>query len=312
MSLEILSPGFFTTVQDRGRVGYKKYGVGVGGAMDELALRAANALVGNDATAAALEITLSGLTLRARDKCLVAVTGARFALRVDARALPMNTALFIRAGAVLEFGARESGARAYLALAGGVHVPLVLNARATDVRGGFGGFEGRALRAGDVIEAGATRIELERAGLALPESFEEYYESRAPFRVIEGPHRDFFDDAARADFFSGEFTIGALSDRMGLRLQGNKVARAAGELLSCGVTRGAVQIPPAGQPIVLMADHQTTGGYPIIATVIRADQPRLAQKIAGEKISFHAVSLAQALHARQELETMLSAGAGAL
>src|SRR5438093_10473213 len=150
MSLQILEPGLLTTVQDLGRSGFQKYGVSVGGGMDLLALRAANALVGNDPGDAALEITMSGPRVRALDKCLVAVTGAQFALRVNDQPVPMNTALFLRAGAVLEFGARLTGVRAYLALAGGLDVPLVLNSRATDVRGRFGGLEGRALLVGDV------------------------------------------------------------------------------------------------------------------------------------------------------------------
>ncbi len=304
--LEILDPGLLTTVQDLGRLGFQKYGIGVGGAMDPFALRAANALVGNAPEQAALEITLSGLRLVAREKCLVAVTGAQFTLRVNEQTVPMNTALFLRAGALLELGERTFGARAYLALSGGIDVPLLLNSRSTDVRGSFGGMQGRALRAGDVLTARVLQAPVERAGKSLPEAFARYYENRAPLRVIGGPHDEYFSDAARGLFFSSEFIMGELSDRMALRLRGERIQREPGELLSCGVALGAIQIPPDGQPIILMADHQTTGGYPVIATVIGADIARLAQKLAGEKFSFAAVHLDEALGARAELERILA------
>jgi biotin-dependent carboxylase-like uncharacterized protein len=299
--LYILDPGFFTTIQDLGRSGFQKYGVSVGGAMDELALRAANRLVGNAEDEAALEITIAGPRLGVLERCLVAVAGARFALTINERAVPTNTALFLRAGEALEFGARETDARAYLALAGGIDVPRVLNSRSTDVRGGLGGFDGRALRAGDVIAPRARAFPIERAGRRLPSAFEAYYASRAPVRVIEGPHAEFFTGAR----LEGEYVVSELSDRMALRLRGNQIPRVEGELLSCGVTLGAIQVPPDGQPIVLMADHQTAGGYPILATVIRADIPRLAQKTAGDRLAFRAVTLEEARQARVQIEQLL-------
>jgi antagonist of KipI len=304
--LEIIDPGFLTTVQDLGRFGFQKFGVSVGGAMDTFALRAANALVGNDSNEAALEITLSAPRLCAREKCLVAITGAHFALRVNDQPVPMNTALFLRAGATLEFGAREWGARewgarAYLALAGGIDVPLVLNSRATDLRGAFGGLGGRALRAGDVISQRTPGVQIERAGTSAADWFSAYYENGAPIRAIWGPHDDFFSDVGREKFLQSEFVVGELADRMALRLHGAPIPREHKELLSCGVTTGAIQVPPDDQPIVLMADHQTAGGYPIIGTVIRADIPRLAQKISGDGISFEIVTIEQALRAWHEI-----------
>jgi biotin-dependent carboxylase-like uncharacterized protein len=307
MSLEILDPGFLTTVQDLGRFGFQKYGISVGGAMDPLALRAANRLVGNAENEAALEITVAGPRLLMCEKCLVAVTGASFALRVDDQPVPMNTAIFLRAGSRLEFGGRESGSRAYLAVAGGVDVPLILDSRSTDLRGGFGGHEGRPLREGDVITSRSRDLQLDRAGMTLPEAFNAYYVRGAPVRVIEGPHEEYFGEAAREVFLRSEFAVSELSDRMALRLNGEFIPRLGKELLSCGVTLGALQVPLDGQPIVLMADHQPTGGYPIIATVIRADIPRLAQKIAGEKISFRAVTIGEALQVWQEIEATVRA-----
>ncbi len=304
-TIRLLDPGFFTTVQDLGRAGFQKYGVSAGGAMDTLALRAANRLVGNADDEAALEITMVGLKIQALDRCLVAVTGARFPLQMWDRPMPMNTALYLRPGEEFEFGAREAGARAYLAIANGIEAPRVLNSRATDVRGAFGGFEGRPLRAGEVIRSRQREFRIERAGTRLPDIFRGYYENRAPVRVIWGPHAEYFSDAAREALTANQFSVSELSDRMALRLRGERIARGEQELLSCGVTLGAIQVPPDGQPIILMAEHQTTGGYPIVATVIRADIPRLAQKIAGEKISFRGVTVEEALHAWTEIEQLM-------
>lgn len=307
MTLEISEPGLLTTVQDLGRFGLQKYGIGVCGAMDTLALRAANRLVGNVETEAGLEITATGPHFLASEKCLISVTGARFALRLDDQPVPMDTALFLRAGARLEFGARKRGSRAYLALAGGVDVPLELNSRSTDMRAGFGGYKGRPLRAGDIINSRTRNLPFERAGLTLPEAFEGYYTVDGPLRVIWGPHEEYFGEAAREVFLGSEFAVSEVSDRMALRLRGARIPRITQELLSCGVTVGAIQIPRDGQPIVLTADHQTTGGYPVIATVIRADIPRLSQRIAGEIVTFRAVTIEEALRAAKESELLLNA-----
>jgi antagonist of KipI len=297
--LEILEPGILTTIQDPGRVGYQHLGVTRGGAMDVYALRAANALVGNDDADACLEIASSGMMLRAREKCIVAVTGAPYILHVQERIVPHNAALFLRAGEALRFDAPAWGRYAYLAIAGGFDVPRVLGSRATALRDGFGGFNGRALQHGDVLHAARNELPMERAGKMLEENFARYYTDNAPLRVLWGPHAEFFDDAARAMFLRVTFRVSPLSDRQGTRLQGEAIPRRAGELLSCGVTRGAIQIPPDGQPIVLQADHQTAGGYPILGAVIRADIPRLAQKRAGDAVHFAETTLADARAALQ-------------
>ncbi len=306
--LQVLEPGLFTTVQDLGRVGFQQYGVTTGGAMDSLALRAANALVGNAPGEAGLEITYAGPRLYAMDKCLIAVTGARIDLTIDDNPMPLDTALFVRACSTIEFGARHSGARAYLALAGGIDVPLVLNSRSTDVRGHFGGLAGRALQMGDRLAPRLNIFRYARAGYTLSARLAEYYRERRTIRMIWGPHDEYFGEGARQVMLEHDFEVTELSDRMGLRLHGLPLSRAPGELLSCGVTRGAIQVPADGQPIILMADHQTTGGYPIIATVIRADLPLLAQKIAGDTIAFTAVTHADARCAYQELEALLGHG----
>lgn len=301
--LEILEAGLFTTIQDLGREGYQQFGVTRGGAMDPLALRAANALLGNDAQDAAIEIASPGFIVRALEKCVVSLAGAEFAVRVGERFVPMNSALFMRADEVLRFDAAARGRYAYLAVAGGFEVPKVLGSYATALRDGFGGFGGRALQAGDVLQNQArAAFAIERAGKMLSRAFTNYYTSDAPIRILFGPHDNFFDNAARENFLRTEFFTSEISDRMGTRLFGANIARKTEEVLSCGVTRGAIQVPPDGQPIVLQADHQTTGGYPIIATVIRADIPRLAQKRTGERVSFQSTTMEKAHAAWNELD----------
>lgn len=299
--LEVVDPGILTTVQDPGRVGYQQYGVTRGGAMDERALCAANALVGNAADDACLEIVSGGVTLRALEKCVIATAGAPYALRVQERVVPHNAALFLRAGEALRLDAPAWGRYVYLAIAGGFDVPRVLGSRATAIRDGLGGFAGRALQSGDVLRAARDVLPIERAGKILGENFARYYLDDAPLRVLWGPHAEFFDDTARDLFLRATFRVSELSDRQGTRLMGETIPRRAGELLSCGVTRGVIQIPPDGQPIVLQADHQTAGGYPILAVVIGADIPRLAQKRAGDAVRFTETTL-RAAHAARKAE----------
>jgi len=299
--LQILDPGFLTTIQDLGRNGYQQFGVTRGGAMDVLALHEANALAGNDAGDACIEIASSGFAVRALASCIVAVAGASYALRVYERNVPCNAALFLRAGDVLHFDAPTWGRYAYLALGGGLDAPRVLGSRATAVRDGFGGLGGRALQSGDVLRAPRNVLPMERAGKMLSEKFAQDYLNDAPLRVLWGPHAEFFGDAAREQFLRAEYRVSDLSDRMGTRLAGAAIPRREGELLSCGVTRGTVQIPPDGQPIVLQADHQTAGGYPILATVIRADISRLAQKRAGERVTFEPTTIEAAREAWKTL-----------
>lgn len=299
--LEIVEGGVLATIQDAGREGYQASGVTRGGAMDGLALRAANELVGNGVGDACVEVASSGFAVRALEKCVVGVAGAEFVLRVGERRVPTNSALFLREGEVLTFDAAVWGRYAYLAAPGGFDVPLVLGSRATAVRDGFGGLEGRPLRGGDALAARDALPRLERAGASCGSAFRAYYAPDRPMRVLFGPHDEFFDDGARAGLLGTEFVVSELSDRMGMRLKGTGVARAEGEVLSCGVTRGAIQVPPDGQPIVLQADHQTAGGYPILGAVIRADIPRLAQKRSGERVWFEETTREGAREAWREM-----------
>lgn len=285
--LTVIDPGILNTIQDRGRWGYQAYGVPVSGAMDLPALAAANQLLGNPLEAAAVEIH-SPLVLEADRPHLLAVTGAPAAVRVNDLSLPMWASLLVRAHARIEIKP-EAGGWTYLAVLGGIAVPPVLGSRSTYVRGNFGGLDERGLAAGDVIPVGdpGTRDLFAAAGRQLDADLIARLTRRSPARVLFGPHSSYFSDAARAALLHSEFTVSEASDRMGYRLRGPVIPRAtSGELISCGVPLGAIQVPPDGQPIVAMADHQTTGGYPIIAVIAADDLGVVAQTRAGEGVQF--------------------------
>jgi KipI family sensor histidine kinase inhibitor len=294
-SLVVIEGGFLTTVQDVGRFGWARFGVPPSGPMDPFALRAANILVGNPPHATGLEITLVGPALRATHECLIAVCGTEFDLRVGDLPVPAWHAVYVRAGQEIRFGQRRSSARAYLAVSGGIALPSFLGSRATYLPGNFGGLEGRALQAGDQLPLGPRGNDLAtRAGKAWPHSSRPAYSPRPALRVVLGPQADYFTPEGLAAFES-EYEVTPASDRMGYRLSGPRVAhRDAVEIVSDGVVTGSVQVPGDGQPIVMMADHQTTGGYPKIATVIRADLPLLAQCLPGDRVRFRPVSIAEA------------------
>ena len=292
--LEVLRPGVLTMVQDAGRIGWARYGVPPSGPMDHAAFAAANALVGNAPDAAALEITVGGPALRVQRECLIAVCGAEFDLWVGTLPVPMWHAIYVRAGRMITFGARHSGARAYLTVSGGLALPPYLGSQSTYLKGGFGGLEGRALRVGDVLPLGTTAIRnpAARAGRAWSIDRRPLYSANPTVRVILGPQDDNFTSEGVATFLKGTYEVTSASDRMGIRLQGPVIAHAgATDITSDGVVTGSVQVPPDGQPIVMMVDHQTTGGYPKIATVIRDDLPLLAQCLPGNRVRFRAVTL---------------------
>lgn len=310
MTVTVIEPGLQTQLQDEGRWGWQHDGVPVGGAMDAWSHRLANLLAGNAEDEATLEILMTGPRLRFDQDAVIALTGADLPASLDSQAVPMHRRLLVPAGAVLAFGRRRAGLRAYLAVAGGFDVPVVLGSRSTYVRGGFGGLQGRALRQGDVLplRPHATRTAPAGAGRmepapppppdlipALPDPAPD---ACATVAVLRGEHWDLFDAAARQALLAQAWRIGSQSDRMGYRLSGTALHRAPGEeLLSEGVGFGTVQVPPDGQPIVLMAERQSTGGYPKIAHVANVDLPMLAQLAPGQRVRFELVSLdlAQAL-----------------
>lgn len=280
--IKILEPGILTTIQDAGRWGYQAYGVPVSGAMDVDALRAANELVYNPPDEAAIEIH-SPIVLQTDAPHLIALTGADARLQVNGCVLPMWMSVFVRAGSTIEIVPRYAGWM-YLAVHGGIDVPRVLGSKSTCLRGAFGGLEGRALRAGDTIRVGAPTLGTWSAMAGHSIAAHVY---RAEVRIVLGPHDDWFTHEAIAALTRQAFVVTEHADRMGYRLRGARLARSrAGEMLSCGVPLGAIQVPPDGQPIVLMADHQTTGGYPIIATIVSKDIAHLAQRTPGESVTF--------------------------
>jgi antagonist of KipI len=252
--------------------------------MDTFALRAANRLVGNAGSDAGIEAGLGDLVLETTEDCLAAVTGTGYELLVAGRSLPLWMAAWVRRGQLIELKKGPGGGWAYLSVAGGFMCPIVLGARATYVRGRLGGLDGRALRGGDTLQAGGvpgSRSKL--AGREIPEPSRPAYANKPVLDVILGPQDDYFVAGATDTFFSTTYKILATSDRMGYRLQGEAVVSARGsDIVSDGMVMGSLQVPASGQPILMMADGPTTGGYPKIATVIRAHLPLAAQCAPGE------------------------------
>jgi biotin-dependent carboxylase-like uncharacterized protein len=302
----VVDGGLFTTVQDLGRRGYQRYGVPVSGAMDPFALRAANLLVGNTDDLACLEATVIGPEVVFDAAVRIAVTGGDLGPRLDGRPLRMWQSVEVPAGTCLSLSGRRQGLRAYLACAGGFDVPAVLGSLSTFTRSGIGGFEGRALRAGDEVRIGEPAASGAGRRRLLPGLVPGYGPERV-VRVMVGPQADAFTDEGRATFLAAEYTVSAQSDRIGCRLQGPAIGHVAGaDIVSDGTAFGAVQVSGDGQPIVLMADRGTTGGYTKIATVISADLMHVAQAAPGDRVRFRAVTFDEALDALRGLEAALA------
>ena len=297
MGLRVDKPGMLSTVQDLGRWGYQNLGVPVAGPMDRCAHRLANLLLGNPSEAATLEVTLIGPTLTAEGRMHVAVAGAEFDLFVDDAAVPMGVPLSIAAGSGFRFGRRRRGARAYLAVRGGFDAPEWLGSRSTHLPSRLGGLAGRALVAGDVLRsretAAGTVPSVDRRGPVL-----DLPDGGARIRVMLGPQEALCAPEGIETFRTTRYVVSDHSDRMGYRLSGPAVALASSaEPLSDATPTGTVQIPGSGQPIVLMADGQTTGGYPKLATVITADLPVAGQLSPGDWMEFEVCDRAAALRA---------------
>jgi len=296
--IHIEATGLRATVQDRGRFGHLREGVPPSGPADPAAFCAAQALVGNDTVAAAIEIVGDGFTFRCDDRRIVAVTGRDVALR--ARDLvPGWTSTFARPGETLTVVCGERSRFAYLAISGGIATEPILGSRSAYLPAGLGD----TLRGGDALPLGSARVDVERAGrLAVSPDYDT-----GQIRAITGPHAQRFTDEADSLFFSSEFRVEPASDRMGTRLSGPRIAAREGEILTTGVLAGAVQIPSGGAPIVLLAEHQATGGYPVIATVITADLGLVAQRRPGEALRFRRVDRDLAVAALRDARSALEA-----
>ncbi len=276
-----------STVQDRGRFGHLRSGVPPAGPADPFALAAANALVGNAADAAGIEIIGTTFRFSCDDARVVAVAGRDVSLSTRTR-LPGWSSVFVRSGQTVTVHSGERTRFAYLAVSGGIATADVLGSRATYLPAGLGA----PLRAGDALPLGDADAGAENAARRVESTA---YDGQV--RAMVGPHSDRFDEDATRRFFAATFVVEPASDRQGTRLGGVPIAPRAGELLSCGVLAGAVQVPRGGAPIVLLADHQTTGGYPVIATVISADLGKVAQSLPGESLRFYRVERDEALEA---------------
>jgi antagonist of KipI len=325
-ALLVVKPGLQTTIQDQGRWGFQSFGVPVAGPMDPCSHRLANALVGNDARAATLEITLVGPEVEFEGERVVAVTGAEFVLTLDGRVVEGGNRAFVApAGSRLRFGSRGRGSRAYLAIAGGVAVTPTLGSRSTHLVSRTGGLDGRALAAGDRVPVGEPNVVGRRqrvGGVAshrrlaggpvrggqFVEGIAALPDRHARIRVLPGPQRERFADHALDALQSAPYTIANDSDRMGFRLQGPALAHRLGaDIISDATPLGVLQVPSSGQPVLLMADRQTTGGYPKIATVITADIGIAGQLGPGDTISFEVCSRPSAMAALIAQERALMA-----
>lgn len=309
-ALRIVSPGLSTTIQDLGRPGFQRLGVAVSGALDPVSLRAANALVGNPGDTGALEALYVGpsFAIDAEDARL-AFVGADAAIEILADAdadggevMPSMRSVRLRRGQIVRVGSLKDGATLYIAVEGGFAIEPVLGSVATDCRGKIGGWQGRALIEGDVLP-------LRRGNATVRDEYViEDFDLTVPsrFRAVPGPQSDYFSDAEIERFFAAEYTVSAESNRMGMRLDGGPIRHRGGfNIVSDAIATGSIQVPGSGQPIVLLADHQTTGGYPKIATVISADLPALGRLPIGAKVAFAPATVAEAAAERRKLAAAL-------
>jgi len=304
-SLVVESPGLLTTVQDLGRVGFGPLGVSPSGAADPVALRLGNLLVGNEPGAAALEMTLVGGSFVFPEGAVIALTGADFGAAMNSQAVEMWTPHAVLPGTKLTLGPTRDFARCYLTIAGGIHVTPFLGSASTHLLSGLGGFDGRALRKGDVLRLGAPERKISKRRIS--QVALHSLKPRKVLRVTEGPQSEQFSTEAKQSFFHTTFQVSEESDRLGLRLEGAALTiNKGGEMITEGVPLGAIQVTPSGQPIVLFVEQQTTGGYPKIANVIGVDLHRLGQLRPRVEIRFERASLAVARSLWIEQERLLN------
>ena len=305
MNATAIRAGFLTSVQDLGRTGVREFGVASGGALDPHALRVANLLVGNNESAAGFEITFGGLRIRFADERIVVWGGGEFKARIGSTSLDAGHPAFVRAGEEFSIESPTLGCRAWLAISGGIDVPVVLGSRSGDLRAGFGGVRGRPLRDGKDFPLGENperakrlieKLRAEKIARWKPAHDWSNTAHRTPtLRYIRGTDSDRFAQSARELFSTGNFFVSPDSDRMGIRLDGPQLARTDDvDLLSEAVAPGTVQVPPNGKPILLLNDCQTIGGYPKIAHVITVDLPMASQLCPGDRVRFAEVSIRDA------------------
>ncbi len=306
-TIHVQAPGLQTTVQDLGRQGFGPVGVSPSGAADPISLQLGNRLVGNHEGAAGLEMMLLGGTFVFPDGAILALTGSDFGAILDDVRIASGTSLQARSGQTLRLGATTSGARCYLCVQGGIAVQPFLGSASTHILSGLGGFEGRPLRKGDALRIGsATKTQPFRKRAIAPQA-SEHLSGRKVLRVTPGPQADWFSDSALRSFYASTYRVGEQSNRMGLRLEGVAVSQGeTGQMITEGVSLGAIQVPAAGSPIILFVEQQTTGGYPKIANVISADLHRVGQLRPRDEIRFEQVSFDTARSLLVEQEKLLA------
>jgi antagonist of KipI len=299
MEMIVTRAGFFTSVQDLGRTGFREFGVSLSGALDPFGMRVANLLVGNDEGAAGLEITFGGLQLDFQDERIIAWCGGEFDVHIGSQPLSAGHVALLQAGDELKFGRAQIGCRCWLAISGGIDVPMILGSRSTDLRTGFGGLDGRALRDGDILhlvqKPRSTPAATTVSSWTAPHDWVSPAKPNPILRFLRGMDWARFNASTLQRLTSEPFTVSPDSDRMGVRLTGPELPRADHvDLISEAVAPGTVQVPPSGQPILLLGDCQTIGGYPKIAHVITVDLGIAAQVRAGDRVRFSEVSLGDA------------------
>lgn len=309
--VQVIMGGILTTVQDHGRIGYQKFGIGQSGVMDEYSYELANALVGNDPNEAVLEITYFGPTLKFDEDTMIAITGADVSPKIDGVEVSMYETHLVQAGGTLSFGKLKSGVRAYLAFGGKIGVEEVNGSKSTLMKSKIGGYEGRALKPKDEFEILELKPFVKKV---LPAEFRPVISPFAVLRAVLGPQDDYFTENGIKKFFrSGGYTVTKNADRMGMRLDGNSLEFKKGaDIISDGTVMGSVQIPADGKPIILLADRQTTGGYTKIATVVTPDVCKLAQMAPGAKLVFQQVSIEEAGKIYKEYRTRIEKARQAL
>ena len=297
-TIKILDAGLLTTVQDLGRYGFQRYGVSASGVMDEYSAKIANKLVGNKVGEAVLETTLKGVQIEFLQNTVVAITGGNCDVTLNGTKIELWQSYLVNRGDILKMGICRSGLRNYLAFAGGIDVPIIMNSKSTNLKAKVGGFNGRKLMTGDVLSVGVGSLE---APLTLNKHYIPTYSKDIKVGVILGQQDDHFTEAGIKTFLNETYTVTQESDRMGIRLSSVSGAtiehKNGADIISDGITFGAIQVPGSGQPIVMMADRQTTGGYTKIGNVISSDLAKLAQATPGTKVKFVEYTLEQAVQA---------------
>ncbi|WP_462419651.1 5-oxoprolinase subunit C family protein [Salinicoccus sp. Marseille-QA3877] len=294
MTFKVLDPGLFSTIQDAGRFSYQAFGFSPSGVLDYRAHKLANRLLGNEDNAAVLEMTLQGVALEAGKDTVISTSGAKAAITIGGNTYDHGTAIKVMKGETLKIGKCEDGSRTYLAVSGGFDVPEILGSRSTHTRSGIGGFKGRTLKSGDVLKS---------AGGDFTNKLKKIksFESDDDIHIIPGQQYDRFEEEVQEKLFNSEYTITKDSDRMGIRLNGAELQTDAGhDVLSEPTQLGSIQVPKNGQPIILLNDRQTAGGYVRIATVALADIPKLVQKSHGEKLRFKKIDVDDATELYKE------------